>query len=220
MEKIRGIKAVIFDLDGTLIDTEKYFRVAWPLAFEHFGYRMEDEQYLFIRSLGRPFIYDCLKNFSGDENFDYDSVQKFRSGLMEKMIQENGLQAKKGAVELLEFLKSKNVVRAIATASPVERAERYLKMTGLDGFFDKIISARDMKEGKPSPDVYLYAVKELGLKACECVAVEDSPNGALSAVRAGLKVVFVPDQSECDEETKKIVFTEKESLDQICQLWD
>lgn len=213
------MKAVIFDLDGTLIDTEKYFRVAWPRAFEHFGYKMTDQQYLYIRSLGKPFIQPVLKEFSGDETFDYDSMQKYRAKLMEEIIAQKGLQVKKGAVELLSFLMEQGVVRAIATASPVERAERYLKMVGLEGFFDKVISARNMKEGKPSPDVYQFACQELGLKPEECLAVEDSPNGVLSASRAGLKVVMVPDQSPCDEETAKHVFCIKEDLGQIRELF-
>ena len=73
------IKAVIFDLDGTLIDTEKYYRINWPKAFEHFGYKMSDEQYLSIRSLGKPFIYETLKNYSGDPDFDYDTVVAYRT---------------------------------------------------------------------------------------------------------------------------------------------
>lgn len=212
-------KAVIFDLDGTLIDTEKYFRIAWPETFKHFGYTMTDQQYLYIRSLGKPFIQPTLREFSGDPDFDYDKVVSYRKTVMEDLISRNGLQMKKGAVELLTFLKEKGVVRAIATASPVARAERYLKMVNLLPFFDRIISARDMKEGKPSPDVYNFAVKELGLDAGDCLAVEDSPNGALSAFRAGLKVAFVPDQSPSDSETKKIIFAEKQDLSGIKDLF-
>lgn len=213
------IKAVIFDLDGTLIDTEKYYRKAWPKAFEHFGYKLTDEQYLSIRSLGKPFVQETLKKYSGDPDFNYDEVMKIRKEYMEKYISENGLQAKKGAEELLKFLKEKGILCCIATASPVKRAERYLEAVGLSEYFDKIVSARDMKEGKPSPYVYLYAAEEIGFKSEECMAVEDSPNGVLSAYRAGLKVVMVPDQSPCDEETRKIIFAEKEDLSKIIELF-
>ena len=75
-----------------------------------------------------------------------------------------------------------------------------------------------MKEGKPSPDVYEFAVKELGLKAEECIAVEDSPNGVLSASRAGLKVVFVPDLTPADTQVKELIYAETENLAEIIKL--
>lgn len=212
------IKAVIFDLDGTLIDTEKYYRINWPKAFEHFGYKMSDEQYLSIRSLGKPFIYETLKNYSGDPDFDYDSVVAYRTKLMEESLNQNGIELKKGACELLSFLKNKGITIAIATASPVERARAYLEKTGIQNYFDRIISARNMKEGKPSPDVYQFAVKELGLTAEECIAVEDSPNGVLSASRASLKVIMVPDLTPADSNLKKNLFAQVESLDKIISL--
>lgn len=209
------IKAVIFDLDGTLIDTEKYFRINWPKAFEHFGYTMTDEQYLSIRSLGRPFIYSTLKEYSGDPNFDYNKVLEYRSQLMEDSLSKNGIELKKGTEELLIYLKEKGIICAIATASPVERSQRYLEKTGILSYFDRIISARNMKEGKPSPDVYQYAVNELGLKPEECLAVEDSPNGVLSASRAGLKVIMVPDQTPVTDDIRGLLFAEAENLADI-----
>lgn len=213
------IKAVIFDLDGTLIDTEKYYRINWPKAFEHFGYKMTDDQYLSLRSLGKPFVQKLLKEYSGDENFDYAAVIEYRSKLMEETIAKNGLQVKKGAVELLQFLSQKGIEIAVATASPVERAKRYLEQVDLLSYFNKIISARNMKEGKPSPDVYLFACKELELLPDECLAIEDSPNGALSAARAGCKVVMVPEFTQPDQEISKLLFAKKENLSEIIELF-
>lgn len=213
------IKAVIFDLDGTLIDTEKYYRINWPKAFEHFGYKMTDQQYLSLRSLGKPFVQELLKQYSGDKNFDYAKVVAYRSELMEHTISEHGLQAKPGAAELLQFLAQKNIERAVATASPVERAQRYLSQVGLISYFDKIISARNMNQGKPAPDVYTFACKELSLLPEECLAVEDSPNGVLSAYRAGCKVVMVPEFTQPDQELKNMLYAKKETLKQIIDLF-
>lgn len=212
-------KAAIFDLDGTLIDTEKYFRICWPKAFEHFGYKMTDEQALSLRSLGRPFAPQKLKEMSGDPDFNYEAVRSYRAELIEEYLQKNGIELKAGALELLAALKEKGVVRAIATASPLDRTERYLKKIGIYEYFDKIISAYMVKEGKPSPDIYSYACRELGLRPEECLAVEDSPNGVESAYGAGCAVAMIPDQTEPDEMLLKKIYAKKPSLDKLVELF-
>lgn len=208
------MKAVIFDLDGTLIDTEKYYRVCWPASLAEFGYHMSDEQTLSLRSLGRPFAPARLKGWFG-EDFDYDRVRQRRKELFDQCLKREGLQCRPGAPELLRRLKQENFITAVATATDPERTKEYLKRTGLDGYFDKVISAVMVAEGKPSPDVYLYACEELGLRPAECLAVEDSPNGVLSAFRAGCRVVMVPDQTEADDEVRKYLYAVAGSLEEV-----
>ena len=214
MEKQNTVKAVIFDMDGTLIDTEKYYRVFWPKAMAEFGYTLTDEQVLSMRSLGRPFAPAQLKAWFG-EDLDYYAVRDRRKELMEECLDREGIEKKPGAVEILEILKQKNITAAIATATDLERTEKYLAKVGLTGYFDKLISATMVKEGKPSPDIYEYACEQLGYKTCECIAVEDSPNGVLSAFRAGCKVIMVPDQTRPDEELSKYLYACVDSLDLI-----
>lgn len=212
------IKAVIFDLDGTLLDTEKYFRICWPKAFEHFGYKMTDEEALSLRSLGRPFAPEVLKKMSGDPDFDYEAVRSYRSKLMEEMIASRGLHLKNGAVEILDFLKEKGLVRAVATASPKDRSERYLKKAGILDYFDRVISATMVDKGKPAPDIYTFACRQLGFAPEDCMAVEDSPNGVLSASRAGCKTLYVPDQTPPDREISQLVYGIKDSLTGLKEL--
>lgn len=208
--------AVIFDMDGTLIDTEKYYRIFWPKAMAEFGYQMTDEQALSMRSLGRPFAPARLKEMFGEE-LDYIKVRERRKQLMEACIDREGIQPKQGAKELLTALKEKGITTAIATATDLERTGKYLKMVGLQGYFDEIISATMVKEGKPSPDIYLYACEKLGFKPEECIAVEDAPNGVLSAYRAGCKVIMVPDQTKPDEELEKCLYACVDSLSEIAK---
>lgn len=208
------IKAVIFDMDGTLIDTEKYYRIFWPKAMAEFGYTMSDEQALQMRSLGRPFAPAKLKEWFGDD-VDYLAIRQRRKELMEECIDTAGIQPKPGAKEVLERLKEKGITAVIATATDPERTAKYLKMVGLDGYFGEVISATMVKEGKPSPDIYLYACEKLGLSPGECIAVEDSPNGVLSAYRAGCKVVMVPDQTQPDEELQKCLYACVDSIGMI-----
>lgn len=192
------IKIVFFDMDGTLIDTEKYFRRFWPKAAAAFGYEMSDGQALSMRSLGRPFAPAQLKEWFGPET-DYQAIRAKRTEMMEAQLRIDGLQRKPGAVEILEELKRRGIPAVVVTASPIERTERYLTEVGILQYFDRIISATQVAEGKPSPDVYLLASKEVGFPTEECLAVEDSPNGVMSAYRAGCKVVMVPDQTSADE---------------------
>lgn len=214
-EKLKGVKAVIFDLDGTLIDTEKIYSIVWPQAIAAMGYEMNHEQYLSIRSLGRPFAPQRYKKWYG-EDFDYDKARSIRKGLFEAYEKEHGIQGKPGAVELLTYLHSKGIITAIATATDIERATKYLEKVGLKEYFDRVISATMVDEGKPSPKVYQYAVSQLGLQPEECVAVEDAPNGIESAYRAGCRVIMVPDLSEPDDDVNAMICACVSRLDEIC----
>ena len=191
------IKAVIFDMDGTLIDTEKYYRIAWKYALESFGYHPTEEQLLMFRSLGRPFSAAYLKKTFGEE-LEYEQVRKVRQGRFNELVETQGIQLKPGAKEILTFLREKNIVTAIATCTNIERANQYLKQIGLYDLLDRVISASMVETGKPAPDIYLYACKELGLDPANCMA--------------GCNVVMVPDQSPADDEIRKVLYGYEDSL--------
>ena len=199
------IKAVLFDMDGTLIDTEKYFRRAWPEAAARFGYHMTDEQALNMRSLGQPFQPEYLRSLFG-QDYKAAEVKAVRKEIMEEYLKDDGLQAKEGTEACLQMLKAHGVLLAVATSSDLERTNRYLARLDLKKYFDRLISAVEVKQGKPAPDIYLYACDALGLRPEECIAVEDSPNGVKSAYRAGLRTIMVPDQEAPDEETRSMLF--------------
>lgn len=205
------VKAVIFDLDGTLIDTEKYYRKCWPLAAEKAGYHMTDEQALSLRSLGKPYAKERFSEMFG-EDCDYEGIRAYRKQLMEECLEKNGINLKPGAVELLTFLRGQGIVTALATATDRQRAGRYLKQIGLYDYLDKIICADMVEHGKPAPDIYRYACEQTGFAPQECLAVEDSPNGAKSAVAAGCPVVYIPDQTPLEEELVPVIYACREKL--------
>ena len=157
-----SIKAVIFDLDGTVIDTEKLLVKYWCMAANEMGFPMVREHALQLRSLARKYAEPLLKEWFG-ENCDYMTVRNRRMELMTAHIIENGLDVKAGIKELLVWLGENGYKRAVATATDLTRAGKYLNDVGLYDYFDRIISAHQVKNGKPKPDVYLYAVEQLGL---------------------------------------------------------
>lgn len=211
------IKAVLFDMDGLLLDTEKLLVRFWQEAASEAGFNMTREIALNIRSMHRSFAVPYLKSVLGD-NFDYAKTRARRMELMSDYLAENGLELKKGAKELLTYLNKNNIPAAVVTATDSERAEKYLKETGIFGYFERIISATMVKEGKPKPDIYLYAAEQLGLEPCECAALEDSPNGVKSAASAGCRTIMVPDLTEPDEELSGIIAARANSLEDVVEI--
>ena len=209
--------AFIFDLDGTLIDTEKLYRKYWPMALADYGYELSDERALMLRSLGRPFAPRQFKDWYG-EDFDYNLIRQRRKEYVEGHIEKYGIDLRPGVKEILTYLRDKNITVAIATATDPERTAKYLEMTGISEFFTDIICATMVEHGKPAPDIYKYACEKLNKKPSECFAVEDAPNGVKSAYSAGLKVIFIPDQAPSDDSFKSMIFAEFDNIWELHQL--
>lgn len=211
------IKGVISDMDGVILDSEKLYVRFWCEAAQFYGYPMQKEHALSIRSMARPFAKEKLKGYFGD-NFDYEKVHEKRVSLMDKFIDENSVEAKSGAKELLSYIKSNGYKLALATATSLERTKTYLTQLGLYDYFDKIVCASMVKKGKPEPDIYLKAAKLLKLKPEECIALEDSTNGIRSAFVAGCKTVMVPDLDKPTPQIKPFLYDVADSLEDVIRI--
>lgn len=211
------INAVIFDMDGLLIDTEKYLYRYWQQACADFGYTMTREHHLAIRSLATEFAIPKMKEMFGD-GFDYNAVRDRRKELMSAHIEANGIEKKPGVEALLQYLTAHGYKKAVATATDMERTKQYLSSIGIYHYFDQIVCAPSVPHGKPMPDVYLHACAQIGERPENCVALEDSDNGALSAYRAGCKVIMVPDLAEPLPETAEFLTGVAEDLEKVIPL--
>ena len=211
------ITAVLFDMDGLVLDTEKLYTRFWQEAANVLGYPMTKEQALGMRSLNRGAGLAKMQSYFG-LSVDYDRIRNKRIELMDAFVEQEGVVLKPGIHELLLFLKERGIKTAIATSSPMERTLLYLGSVGLQNSFDELVSGYMVEKGKPEPDIYLYAAKKLGVKPEECMVLEDSPAGILAAYRAGCLPVMVPDQDEPDEETKKLLYARADSLSSVIQL--
>lgn len=205
------IRAVIFDMDGVLLDTERILYKYWLQAARELGYPLEPKHALDLRSLAGKFAEEYIRdNISPD--IDYAKLRQRRRELMSADLARNGIPPKPGAAELLTMLREKGLKTAVATATDEPRTRKYLSEIGILHLFDRICCATMVENGKPMPDVYLFACAELGEAPENCIAVEDSPNGVLSACRAGCRVAMIPDLTEPDENTAAMLTYKAESL--------
>ncbi len=213
-EMVRG---VIFDMDGVILDTEKLYARFWQEAAVALGYPMTREQALGMRSLNRQAGQAQLERYFG-AGVSHAQLRQKRIALMDRYIAAHGVAPMPGAAQALSFLHGHGVAVGLATSSPMERVERYLRPAGLWEQFDVLCSGYDVPNGKPAPDIYRKAADMLGLAPSQCLAVEDSPAGILSAYRAGCLPVFIPDQDEAGEDTLSMLFAHADTLGDLVAL--
>ena len=213
-QKIRG---VLFDMDGLVLDTEKLYTRFWMEAAQALGYPMTLQQALGMRSLNRTAGQAQLERYFG-KGVSYPDIRAERIRRMEAFIAQNGVEAKPGIHELLDYLKASGISTAITTSSPMERIHRYLEPLSLGNRFDRLCSGYDVPKGKPEPDIYLHGARVLGLAPEECLALEDSPAGILSAYRAGCHPVLIPDQDQPSEDTLQLLFAKADRLQDVIDL--
>lgn len=212
------IKAVIFDMDGVLIDTEKHYNAAWCEAAHMAGFAdFERAHALMLRSCDAGAASEMMKDIFG-AGFDYYAIREVRRRLVAERLEKYGLEKKPGIDEILAFLHEKGIKAAVATATPLALTLQHLEKISVRGQFDEIVSAKQVEHGKPAPDVYRYACAQIGERPSDCIAVEDSPNGIKSAYAAGCLPVMVPDLTQPDEELRPLLYAVADSLADIKKL--
>lgn len=205
------IRAVIFDMDGVLIDTEKLLVKYWVQAANEMGFPMERSHALELRSLASRYAEPYLKGLFGD-GFNYRKVRARRIELMEDYIDIHGVQIKPGLSELMDYLKKHSYKIAVATATDYDRAVPYLQKAGIYESIDALCCGPSVEHGKPEPDIYLYASQKLGVEPDKCLAIEDSPNGIKAAYAAKMHAVMIPDLTQPDAELQGMIYRKCGSL--------
>ena len=207
------MNTILFDMDGTLFDTEKHYQWAWRKAIADAGYELDASEVLKLRSLGAPYNVAQFQEWFGEE-VDYRAIRQERVDLMKDMLAHE-IPLKPQVPQTLEKLRQMGYSMAVVTATAQEQAVSNLKLAGLLPFFDHVISASMVKRGKPAPDVYLYACEVLGVQPENCYAVEDSPNGVMSAHAAGCRTIMIPDLSQPDAELSRLLYRKLDTFGEL-----
>ena len=216
MDKIKG---AIFDMDGLMIDTEKLYVRFWMQSARDFGYDMQPEHVFAIRSLSRKYSIPKLKGFFG-EDFPTEEVRAHRTDLINEYVENNGIDVKKGLYELLDYLRDNGIKMAVATCTPTERSRMYVEKIGATDYFSAIVGGDTIVNGKPDPDIYLLAARELGLPPQQCAAFEDSPNGIQAAHAAGCHAIMIPDLTPPEDELQPLLSAVYGSLDEAVDYFE
>lgn len=205
-----ALKAVAFDMDGVLIDSEKVYRMCWKKNGLSIGIPEAEMEKICDRLAGgtKQTNAHVMKEKMG-EDFDYLTFRQRTVDMFEEYLNEHGIELKHGVIETLKTLKAHGVKMAVATSTDRERAEDKLVRSGLLPYFDEVVCGDDIKRGKPYPDIYLKACEKLGTKPEETVGVEDSINGVIASHDAGLYTLMVIDLIQPNEVTR-------EKADRIC----
>ncbi len=194
----RKIKAVIFDQDGLMFDTERISVEAWHIEGEAWGIHLDEDFLCTVRGMN---VRDAAERFRQElgGSVDYVSFKEKKQERFETMLRQRGVPVKPGLKELLAFLKEHGYKIAMATASTKEYSLENLRETGIEHYFDYIITGDMVVHAKPDPEVFLKSAEALGEKPEDCMVLEDSLNGLEAGIRGGFYTVMVPDLTQPDE---------------------
>lgn len=207
------IKAIIFDMDGVILDSETISDITWKKAAEEKGLSVNDEILNACRGTNKNDTMIILKKYYGSD-FDSEAFLERTSELFHMIEEKDGIPLMPYAKEILEYLKPRYRL-ALASSTRGPTVERQLKTAGVIDYFETRTTGEMVIHSKPDPEIYLMACKSIGVEPAECAAIEDSLNGIKSAFAAGLNPVMVVDKIKPTEEIRKMCLEVFDSLEDL-----
>ncbi|MDB5262269.1 MAG: haloacid dehalogenase superfamily protein [Adhaeribacter sp.] len=182
--------AVIFDMDGVIIDSNPYHKEAWLQFAEKHNIELKEEEVgeKIFGKTNTTALRDVFgKEFSPEENMKLGEEKE----AIYRELHEKDLVPIPGVRQYLERLKQNGIPMAVATNAPVSNVDFIMERTGLRHYFEVVIDSSSVKNGKPDPEIYLKSAEKLGMPPARCIVMEDSVPGAEAGLRAGMKVIAI-----------------------------
>ncbi len=208
------MKAVVFDMDGVLFDTERLCLEGWSQVAKQHGIQGMEEVFDQCIGLNANDTKILVQNALG-EDFQYDEFKVQASKWFWDTIEKEGLPLKPGVKKLLPYLQQAGYQIGLASSTRYDSVIGLLKRADIIDYFSVIVTGDMIEHSKPKPDIYLLACKKLNVEPEEAYAIEDSPNGIRSASAAGMKPIMVPDMIAPDEEMRELSFLICEDLIEV-----
>jgi HAD superfamily hydrolase (TIGR01509 family) len=211
-------QAVLFDMDGTMLDTEGPVLPFWYAVMKKYDYPLDEET--LYKTIGIPAVSTekmLIEKYGKD--FPYHKITEELEQMVEDDIEKNGIPLKQGILTLLDHLEKLGIPKAVATSTRREKALWKLKHAGIADRFSFVVSVDDVKRGKPAPDLFLAAAEKLGMLPENCIGFEDSTAGLQSLAAAGIKSVFVKDIILPPQDVLKTVWRRYENLAEAAELF-
>ncbi len=205
------LAAVLFDMDGLMIDTEPLSKRAWQKAMSECGYTMPHDLYVTVIGRTVPSALATFQEAFGPEA-PIDLIYKRKQQYMEEIMEREGIAVKLGLFELLDWLDGQHIPRAVASSTNRVLLTYKLKLAGLSERFEVIASGDEVQHGKPAPDIFKLAAERLSVSPANCVVLEDSEAGIKAAHAAGMLPLMVPDMIPASDECRQLTPYVLESL--------
>lgn len=209
------IQAVIFDMDGTIFDTERLLVRSWQEIVKRGIVPPSVLEYIpKWRGYTRDEVAKKLRDLYGT---DFPTALFFqqRREIIQEILDREGVPLKAGVPQVFDELQEMGIPMALATATSAPSVDDYMRRTGYGTYFDRIITGDRLPIGKPAPDIFLLAASELGIEPEGCVVVEDSPNGVRAGIAAGMRTVMIPDMEQPDETIRGLLWHCCETLEEL-----
>jgi len=207
-------QAVIFDMDGVLLDTESVMQRVEPGAARLFNVEMTQEILHQLTGKSEKDVDVILRTAFGLD-FPLADYRREFWRLVEETIEKEGLALKPGVLEMLDWCDHADLPMAVATSTLHQKAERQLRDVGIRKRFSIVVGGDQVKQGKPAPDIFLETARELEVAPTACLALEDSHNGVRSACAAGMVTVMIPDQLPPTPEMRELAHAIVPSLHEL-----
>ena len=211
------LSAVVFDMDGLMLDTEPIYRLAFQRAAADLGYQIDDDFYATLLGLNYEDTEKALVRGFGTD-FPLSSFGIRGAEHWQDHVKEHGIPRKPGFTEILDLVEELGTPKAVATCSSQEDAWFSLRVAGLEARFDCVVTAGQVERGKPAPDIFLAAAAELRVHPTQCLAFEDSDAGVTAACAAGMLTIMVPDLKPPSAHAESLAYKVLPSLHEARQL--